>query len=180
MEGSVHFKNSEQILIGSGTVIEHGAFITGPCVIGANSHIRKGAYLRENCFIGNGTLIGNSVEIKNSIILDKCQIAHFNYVGDSVLGRSVHFGAGAITSNYKLDGGLIRTSLPSEQGVTHIQTDLNKFGSIIGNNVEIGCNSVLNPGTIIGKNSVIYPLVNWRGFLPSQKICKNVQDIQIV
>lgn len=152
----------------------------GPCIIGKNCQIRKGAYLRGNIIIGDGSLIGNSCELKNALIMDKSQIVHFNYVGDSILGIHAHFAAGAITSNYKLDGSSITTRVPSSDGVIPAKTDLIKFGALVGNNVEIGCNSVLNPGSIIGRNSVIYPLTNWRGYLGPASICKNVQKYEIV
>ncbi len=105
--------------------------------------------------------------------MDNCQIAHFNYIGDSILGIHAHFSAGAITSNYKLDGSLIKVvmSVTNEQ----VKTDRNKLGALVGHNVEIGCNAILNPGSIIGQNSVIYPLVNWRGSLPANRICKLAQ-----
>ena len=145
--------------------------IVGPCIIGRGCQLRKGAYIRGNTILGDNTLIGNSCEIKNSILMNDCQIAHFNYVGDSILGRKAHLSAGAITSNYKLDGSEVNVLWKEQM----IKSGLNKFGAILGDETEIGCNTVLNPGSIIGRNSVIYPLVNFRGYLAQNMICKLVQ-----
>lgn len=157
-------------------MIEHGAMIVGPCIIGENCEIRKGAYIRGNVILGNSTLIGNSSEVKNSVLMDNCQIAHFNYIGDSILGIRVHFSAGAITSNFKLDGSEIKVGVGNE----NTKTGRNKLGALVGHFTEIGCNSILNPGSVIGRNCVLYPMVNWRGYLKNSQICKLSQQQQIV
>lgn len=157
------------VFIGEGTVIEPGAYIKGPAWIGANCEIRHGAYLRENVIVGAGSVVGNSCEIKNSILFQGCQVAHFNYVGDSILGSKVHLAAGVIVSNLKLNGDLITVRVEGESLPTHLR----KFGALIGDEVEIGCNTVLNPGSILGKRSLIYPGVVWRGVLPAMSVAKS-------
>ena len=130
------------MFIGEGTVIEPGAYIKGPAWIGAGCEIRHGAYIRENVIVGAGSVIGNSSEIKNSILFAKCQVPHFNYVGDSVLGTRVHLAAGVIVSNLKLDG----TTIEVRAGGELVSTGLRKFGALIGDGAEVGCQAVLNPG----------------------------------
>ena len=160
----------DNVFIGRDTVIEPGAYIKGPAWIGPNCQIRHGAYIRENVIIGAGSVIGNSSEIKNSFLFNGCQIPHFNYVGDSILGAKVHLAAGVIVSNLKLNGDLITLRVDG----TTIDTGLRKFGALIGDGAEIGCNAVLNPGSIIGRRSLIYPGVAWRGILPADSIAKDV------
>src|SRR6185295_13530939 len=144
---------SNQVFIGSGTIVEQGAVLKGPAWIGENCHIRSGCYVRENVIVGDGVVMGNSCEFKNSIIFDEAQVPHFNYVGDSILGFKAHLGAGVILSNVKLDRGEI--TIPHAGGL--IPTGLKKFGAVIGDSAEIGCNSVINPGSIIGKRAILYP-----------------------
>lgn len=162
-----------QVFIGKGTVIEPGAFIKGPAWIGSNCQIRHGAYIRENAIIGADCVIGNSSEIKNSFLFNGCQIPHFNYVGDSVLGAKVHLAAGVIVSNLKLSGDFITI----RHGDAILTTGLRKFGALIGDGAEVGCNAVLNPGTVIGRRSIIYPGVSWRGILPANAIAKTAHDL---
>jgi NDP-sugar pyrophosphorylase family protein len=164
----------DDVYIGRDTVIEPGAYIKGPAWIGPNCQIRHGAYIRENVIIGAGSVIGNSCEIKNSILFNYCQVPHFNYVGDSILGTKAHLAAGVIISNLKLNGDLI--TLRMEHGI--VATGLRKFGALIGDNVEIGCNAVINPGSILGRNSLIYPGVAWRGILPQNSIAKAVDCVR--
>ena len=152
--------------------ISDSAFIKGPCIIGNDTEIRHNAFIRGCALIGENCVIGNSTEIKNSILFDKVQVPHFNYIGDSILGYKVHFGAGSITSNIKSDKSLITV-----KGVSEIKTNLRKFGAIIGDSTEIGCNAVLNPGTVIGKNCTIYPLSNVRGVIPEAYIYKSASQI---
>ena len=150
-----HYTNiGNNIWVGSDVSISDKATIIGPCIIDDNAEVRPGAYIRGNVIIGKNAVIGNSSEIKNSIIFDYAQIPHFNYVGDSILGYKAHLGAGVIISNLKNDKSNV---LVKSDGV--IDTGLRKFGGIIGNNVDVGCNSVIFPGTIIGCNTSIYPLV---------------------
>ncbi|MCE0483532.1 MAG: UDP-N-acetylglucosamine diphosphorylase [Methylacidiphilales bacterium] len=163
----------DQVYIGEETVIEPGAYIKGPAWIGPRCQIRHGAYIRENVIIGAGSVIGNSTEIKNSFLCNGCQIPHFNYVGDSILGAKVHLAAGVIVSNLKLNGDFI-TLRVGDQVLT---TGLRKFGALIGDGAEIGCNAVLNPGSIIGRGSLVYPGVAWRGILPARSIAKNATEV---
>ena len=148
------------------------AYIKGPCIIGKDSEIRHGAFIRGSVLIGESCVIGNSTEIKNSILFDKVQVPHFNYVGDSILGYKVHFGACAITSNVKSDKSLIRV-----KDISEIKTNLRKFGALIGDRTEIGCNTVLNPGTVIGRSCTVYPLSNVRGVIPDSYIYKSESNI---
>ncbi|SHI19898.1 transferase hexapeptide (six repeat-containing protein) [Sporobacter termitidis DSM 10068] len=158
----------EFVWVGKGTVIEKSALIKGPAIIGRDCEIRHSAYLRENVLIGNNVVVGNSTEVKNSILFDNAQAPHFNYVGDSILGYKAHIGAGVILSNLKSTGGTVKVKHDNES----IETGLRKFGAILGDNVEVGCNSVLNPGTVVGKNSVVYPLSSVRGYIPEKSIYK--------
>ena len=167
---------SGAVFVGHGTVIEQGAMIKGPAWIGENCEIRNGCYIRENVIVGSGCVLGNSCEFKNSILLDEAQVPHFNYVGDSILGYRAHLGAGVILSNVKLDRGEI--TVPAGEAL--LPTGLRKFGAIIGDHAEIGCNSVLNPGSLIGKRSVLYPGTQWRGVLPADSIVKTQQSHQIL
>jgi len=159
---------SGAVFIGRGTVIEHGAMIKGPAWIGEGCEIRNGAYIRENVVVGDGVVLGNSSEFKNCLIFDEAQIPHFNYVGDSILGYKAHLGAGAILSNVRLDHAPVNVITPEGP----ISTGLRKFGAIVGDRAEIGCNSVLSPGSIIGRDSIIYPGTSWRGVLPANSIAK--------
>ena len=167
---------STAVFVGRGTIIEHGAMIKGPAWIGEDCEIRNGCYIRENVIIGNGVVAGNSSEFKNCLIFDGAQVPHFNYVGDSILGFKAHLGAGVILSNVKLDKSQIHVTTPEAA----IATGLRKFGAIIGDHAEIGCNSVLSPGSIIGKNAIVYPGSQWRGFLPANTIAKLRQEFSLV
>jgi NDP-sugar pyrophosphorylase family protein len=154
------------VFVGRGTVIEHGAMIKGPAWIGEECEIRNGCYIRENVIVGNKCVVGNSCELKNSIVFDGAQVPHFNYVGDSILGHCAHLGAGVILSNVKLDHREI--TVATKDGL--VPTGLRKFGAIIGDRAEIGCNSVLNPGSIIGRDCVVYPGTQWRGVCPARSM----------
>jgi UDP-N-acetylglucosamine diphosphorylase / glucose-1-phosphate thymidylyltransferase / UDP-N-acetylgalactosamine diphosphorylase / glucosamine-1-phosphate N-acetyltransferase / galactosamine-1-phosphate N-acetyltransferase len=167
---------SGAVFIGKGTVIEQGAMIKGPAWIGEGCEIRNGCYIRENVIVGSGCVLGNSCEFKNCIIFDEAQIPHFNYVGDSILGHKAHLGAGAILSNVKLDHSEI--TVTTEEGI--ILTGLKKFGAILGDRAEIGCNSVLNPGSIIGRDSVLYPGTQWRGVCEASRIVKTRFTSEII
>ena len=163
----------ENVWVGKNVTIDKLSTIISPCIIGSNTVVRPGAYLRGNVIIGKNCVIGNSTEIKNSIIFDNAEIPHFNYVGDSILGYHSHLGGGVILSNLKNDKTNIKIKLDDKV----IETNLRKMGSIIGDYSDIGCNSVLCPGTIIGKNTSIYPLVRVRGVVPSNSIMKNNDEI---
>ncbi len=149
------------------------ACLNGPCVIGENAEIRHCAFIRGNAFIGNGCVVGNSVEIKNAILFDCAQVPHFNYVGDSILGYCAHMGAGAVTSNVKSD----KTPVCVRDGAETVETGLKKMGAMMGDHVEVGCNSVLNPGTVIGKNARVYPLSSVRGTVAENAIYKAKGEI---
>ena len=153
--------------------IDDNVSIIGPAIIGKQSQIRHCAYIRENVIIGDNCTIGNSCEVKNAIIFDNSQVPHFNYVGDSIMGYKSHMGAGSIVSNLKSDKSNISVKNEGEE----IKTNLRKFGAIIGDGVEIGCNSVLNPGTVVGRNSNVYPLARVRGVVPENSIYKDEDNI---
>ena len=165
---------SNQVFIGSGTVVEQGAVLKGPAWIGENCHIRSGCYVRENVIVGDGVVMGNSCEFKNSIIFDEAQVPHFNYVGDSILGFKAHLGAGVILSNVKLDHSEIVIATDNEK----LPTGLTKFGAIVGDRTEIGCNAVINPGSILGRECIVYPNTSFRGVLPSRTIVRSQQALQ--
>lgn len=158
-----------QVWVGEGTYIEKTALIQGPAIIGRNCQIRHSAFIREQVIIGDGAVVGNSTELKNAILFDGVQVPHFNYVGDSILGYKAHLGAGAIISNFKSTGDEINVYLEDKK----MGTGLNKFGALVGDRVEIGCNSVLFPGTIVGRDAVIYPLCPVRGFIAAESTVKN-------
>ena len=149
-------------------------YIAGPCIIGPETEVRPGAFIRGNALVGAGCVVGNSTELKNVIIFDNVQVPHYNYVGDSILGFKSHMGAGSITSNVKQDKSLVAIVLPDGG---RLETSLKKFGAILGDNVEIGCNSVLNPGAVIGRGSRVYPLSMVRGAVPESSIYKRAGEI---
>lgn len=161
--------HGENIFIHKTAVVSPSAYIGSPCIIGKNAEIRHCAFIRGSALIGENCVVGNSTEIKNSILFDGAQVPHYNYVGDSILGFKSHLGAGAITSNVKSDKTLVAVKNNSGK----IETGLKKFGAIIGDGVEIGCGSVLNPGTVIGRNTNIYPLSCVRGVIPGNSIYKS-------
>jgi NDP-sugar pyrophosphorylase family protein len=166
-----------EVFIGPGTVVEAHAVIKGPAWIGAGNTIRSGAYLRENLIIGDNCTLGNSSEFKNCLLFNRCEVPHFNYVGDSILGFKAHLGAGVICSNVRLDRDRVR--IRSGEGET-IDTGLRKFGAIVGDRTEVGCHTVLSPGSILGKNCIIYPLTSWTGILDHNQIVKNQSSLEIV
>ena len=166
----------ENVFIGEGTVVEDGAMIKGPAIIGKNCQIRHNAYIRENVIIGDGCVVGNSSELKNSLLFNGAQAPHFNYIGDSILGHKAHLGAGVKISNFKLFPGNITVEMDGAP----FDTGLRKFGALLGDGAEAGCNAVLNPGSILGRGAVIYPNVFWRGILPANMIAKNKSQIEVV
>jgi UDP-N-acetylglucosamine diphosphorylase / glucose-1-phosphate thymidylyltransferase / UDP-N-acetylgalactosamine diphosphorylase / glucosamine-1-phosphate N-acetyltransferase / galactosamine-1-phosphate N-acetyltransferase len=166
----------EHVFIGEGTVVEDGAMIKGPAIIGKNCEIRHNAYIREQVIVGDDCVVGNSSELKNSLLLNHAVVPHFNYVGDSILGFKAHLGAGVKISNFKLIPGNILVELEGKP----FDTGLRKFGALIGDGAEIGCNAVLNPGSIVGRRSVIYPNTNWRGILPANMIVKNKAPQEVI
>lgn len=166
---------SENVWVHKSVKIAPTAYIGAPCIIGKDTEVRQCAFIRSSALIGEGCVIGNSTEVKNAIIFDSVQVPHFNYVGDSILGYKAHLGAGAVTSNVKSDRSLVTVKTADGR----IETGLKKFGAMVGDNVEVGCNSVLNPGTVIGRNSNIYPLSSVRGSVSENSIFKNQSTIVI-
>jgi len=166
----------EQVFVGEGTIVEDGAMIKGPAIIGMNCQIRHNAYIREDVIIGDNCVIGNSCEFKSSLLFNGAKVPHFSYVGDSIFGFEAHLGAGVKISNVKLMAGNVTVEM---DGVP-FDTGLRKFGALLGDHTDIGCNSVLNPGSIIGRGSVIYPNTNWRGILPGNMIVKNTAPQEVV
>ena len=166
-------KKGDNVWIAKSAVVYPSAFINGPAIIDEEAEIRHGAFIRGSAIVGKGAVVGNSTELKNVILFNKVQVPHYNYVGDSILGYKAHMGAGSITSNVKSD----KTLVVVRAGEELIETGLKKFGAMLGDNVEVGCNSVLNPGTIIGRQSNIYPTSMVRGFIPANSIYKKQGEI---
>lgn len=166
-------KRGENIWIARTAKVSESAAVTGPVIIGKYAEVRHGAFIRGNAIVGEYAVVGNSTELKNVILFNRVQVPHYNYVGDSVLGYKAHMGAGSITSNVKSDKTLVKVRLDEHL----METRLKKFGAMIGDEVEIGCGSVLNPGTIVGKNSNIYPLSSVRGYVPEGCIYKKQGEI---
>ncbi len=166
-------EKGENIWIAKSAKVAPTAYIAGPAIIGKNAEIRHCAFIRGKAIVGEGAVVGNSTELKNVILFNKVQVPHYNYVGDSILGYKSHMGAGSITSNVKSDKKLVIVKNGKEQ----IETGLKKFGAMLGDEVEVGCGSVLNPGTIVGKHTNIYPLSSVRGVVPEHSIYKNKNEI---
>ena len=166
-------KQGENIWIAKTAKVAKSASITGPAIIGKEAEVRHCAFIRGNAIVGEGAVVGNSTELKNVILFNKVQVPHYNYVGDAVLGYKSHMGAGSICSNVKSDKKLVVV----KDGEEKIETGLKKFGAMLGDHVEVGCGSVLNPGTVIGRNSNIYPLSPVRGCIPADSIYKNAAEI---
>lgn len=166
-------QKGENVWIAKTAKVAPTAYINGPAIIGKDAEIRHCAFIRGNAIIGEGAVVGNSTELKNVILFNKVQVPHYNYVGDSILGYKSHMGAGSITSNVKSDKKLVIV----KNGDAKIETGLKKFGAMIGDNVEVGCGSILNPGSVIGKNTNIYPLSSVRGVIKENSIYKNQNEI---
>lgn len=166
-------KRGENIWIHKSATVFDSAYIAGPCIIGKDTEVRQCAFIRGSALVGDNCVVGNSTELKNVIIFNNVQVPHYNYVGDSILGFHSHMGAGSITSNVKSDKTLVHVKGTDFD----IATGMKKFGAMLGDYVEVGCNSVLNPGTVIGSHSNIYPLSRVRGYVPSNSIYKDQNDI---
>ncbi len=166
-------KKGENVWIAKSAKVFPSAYINGPAIIDEEAEVRHCAFIRGNAIVGKGAVVGNSTELKNVILFNKVQVPHYNYVGDSILGFKAHMGAGSITSNVKSDKTLVIVRAGQEQ----YETGLKKFGAMLGDNVEVGCNSVLNPGTVIGKQSNVYPTSMVRGFIPANSIYKKQGEI---
>ncbi|MGN1314279.1 MAG: UDP-N-acetylglucosamine pyrophosphorylase [Lachnospiraceae bacterium] len=165
-------QRGDNVWIAKTAKVAPSAYISGPCIIDEEAEIRHCAFIRGNAIVGKGAVVGNSTELKNVILFNKVQVPHYNYVGDSILGFKAHMGAGSITSNVKSDKTLVKV-----HGEREVETGLKKFGAMLGDEVEVGCNSVLNPGTVIGRNSNIYPLSCVRGVVPADSIYKSRGEI---
>ena len=166
--GEEYTEVSPQVWVHNTAKIAPTAYLGAPCIIGENTEVRHGAFIRGSALVGDGCVVGNSVELKNVILFDGVQVPHYNYVGDSILGYKAHMGAGSITSNVKSDKSLVSI----KNGEEILPTGRKKVGAILGDYVEVGCNSVLNPGTVIGRGSQIYPLSCLRGVIPENSIVK--------
>lgn len=172
LDPKVYENRGENIWIAKSASVAPTASITGPCIIGEETEVRPGAFLRGSILVGDGCVVGNSTELKNCILFDGVQVPHYNYVGDSILGYMAHMGAGAITSNVKGDKRLVVV-----HGEADYETGCKKFGAMLGDYAEIGCNSVLNPGTVIGKDTQVYPLSCVRGAIPARSIVKGERGV---
>lgn len=166
-------KQGENVWIAKNATVAPTAYINGPAIIGKDAQIRHCAFIRGNAIVGEGAVVGNSTELKNVILFNKVQVPHYNYVGDSILGYKAHMGAGSITSNVKSDKTLATVKTPNGA----IETGLKKFGAMLGDKVEVGCGSVLNPGTVVGKHTNIYPLSMVREFIPANSIYKKRGEV---
>ena len=166
-------KRGENVWVAKSAKVAPTAFINGPAIIGKDAEVRHCAFIRGNAIVGEGAVVGNSTELKNVILFNKVQVPHYNYVGDSVLGYKSHMGAGSITSNVKSDKKLVVVKAGEEK----IEPGMKKFGAMLGDEVEVGCGSVLNPGTVVGNHSNIYPLSSVRGFVPANSIYKKQGEV---
>ena len=166
-------KRGENVWVARSAKVAPTAFIGGPAIIGKDAEVRHCAFIRGNAIVGEGAVVGNSTELKNVVLFNKVQVPHYNYVGDSVLGYKAHMGAGSITSNVKADKMLVKV----HAGTENIETGLKKFGAMLGDHVEVGCNAVLNPGTVIGRETNVYPTSMVRGFVPARSIFKNTGEV---
>lgn len=175
IEQGAFLLNPEEISIGKGTVVEAGAYISGPCIIGENCQIRNGSYIRGNLITGNNCVIGHATEVKNALFFNDAKAGHFAYVGDSILGNRVNLGAGTKCANLRFDA----ENVPVIEKEKRIDSGLKKFGAIFGDDVQTGCNSVTNPGTIMGKESLLGPCATTRGVVPKKSIVKSPEYVTI-
>lgn len=166
-------KRGEDVWVAKSAKVFPSAYINGPAIIDEDAEIRHCAFIRGSAIVGKGAVVGNSTELKNVILFNKVQVPHYNYVGDSILGYKAHMGAGSITSNVKSDKTLVTVKFQEEC----LETGLKKFGAMLGDDVEVGCNSVLNPGTVVGKGASIYPTSSVRGYVPENSIYKKEGEI---
>lgn len=173
LSGDDYVKRGENVWIAKSAKVAPTAFINGPAIIGKGAEVRHCAFIRGNAIVGEGAVVGNSTELKNVILFNKVQVPHYNYVGDSILGYKSHMGAGSITSNVKSDKKLVVVKSPEG----NIETGMKKFGAMLGDEVEVGCGSVLNPGTVVGAHTNIYPLSSVRGFVPGKSIYKKQGEV---
>ena len=173
LDPNVFEQRGENIWVAKSATVFESAYLGGPLIICEDAEVRHCAFIRGSAIVGRGAVVGNSTELKNSILFDGVQVPHYNYIGDSILGYKSHTGAGTITSNLKSDKSLVTVMCDGKK----VETDVKKFGAMLGDNVEVGCNSVLNPGSVIGKNTNIYPLSFVRGYVPENSIYKRLGEI---
>ena len=173
LDKEIYELKGENIWIAKSATVYPSAYIKGPAIIGENAEVRHCAFIRGNAIVGKNCVVGNSTELKNVILFNSVQVPHYNYVGDSILGHKSHMGAGSITSNVKSD----KTLVVVKDGQEEIKTGLKKFGAMLGDYVEVGCNSVLNPGTVIGSHTNVYPLSMVRGVVAGHSIYKNRNEV---
>ena len=173
LDSNIYEKKGENVWIAKSAKVAPTAYINGPSIIGKNAEVRHCAFIRGNAIVGEGAVVGNSTELKNVVLFNKVQVPHYNYVGDSILGYKSHMGAGSITSNVKSDKKLV--VVKTEEG--NIETGMKKFGAMVGDEVEVGCGSILNPGTVVGSHTNIYPLSSVRGFVPAGSIYKKQGEV---
>lgn len=173
LDPNIYEQRGENIWVAKSATVFESAYLGGPLIICEDAEIRHCAFIRGSAIVGKGAVVGNSTELKNSILFDVVQVPHYNYIGDSILGYKSHTGAGTITSNLKSDKSLVTTMCDGEA----VETGVKKFGAMLGDNVEVGCNSVLNPGSVIGRNTNIYPLSFVRGYVGENSIYKRLGEI---
>lgn len=173
LDKSIYEQTDEFVWVAKNAKVAASAYLSGPLIIGENAEIRHCAFIRGNAIVGNNAVVGNSTELKNSILFDCVQTPHYNYIGDSILGYKAHTGAGAITSNLKSDKSLVTVLLDDRKIITNVK----KFGAMLGDYVEVGCNSVMNPGTVIGRSTNVYPLSFVRGYVAENSIYKRQGEI---
>ena len=176
LDPEIYEKRGEDIWVAKSAKVAPSAYLGGPLIICENAEIRHCAFIRCSAIVGAGAVVGNSTELKNAVLFDGVQVPHYNYVGDSILGYKAHTGAGAITSNLKSDKKLVTVMCDGEK----VETGVKKFGAMLGDFADIGCNSVLNPGTVVGRGTRVYPLSMVRGYVPEHSIYKNRNEVVII
>lgn len=176
LDPEIYEKRGEDIWVAKSAKVAPSAYLGGPLIICENAEIRHCAFIRGSAIVGAGAVVGNSTELKNAVLFDEVQVPHYNYVGDSILGYKAHTGAGAITSNLKSDKKLVTVMCDGEK----VETGVKKFGAMLGDFADIGCNSVLNPGTVVGRGTRVYPLSMVRGYVPEHSIYKNRNEVVII
>ncbi len=173
LDPKIYEQRSENVWVAKSARVFDSAYLSGPLIVCEDAEVRQCAFIRGSAIVGKGAVVGNSTELKNSILFDGVQTPHYNYIGDSILGYKAHTGAGTITSNLKSDKSLVTVLCDDEK----IETNIKKFGAMLGDFVEVGCNSVLNPGSVIGRNTSIYPLSFVRGYVPENSIYKRLGEV---